>query len=131
MIVLNLIIFLLIAVGQLAIFWSVRKTSKTMDKGKSKPMDMTLAHRLASIVVTDFLCWFPIGVLGLLASRDVPIPGEVNVAVAIFVMPLNSALNPFLYTLNAVLEKRREARYSKLLSHLEARLRAQITAELK
>ena len=83
---------------------------------------MKLAQRLVSIVVTDFLCWFPVGLLGLLAWQGMAVPGEVNVAVVTFVMPLNSALNPFLYTLNIVLEKRREKRFKDLAKTLEARL---------
>ena len=125
-IVLNFILFILVALGQIGIFLAVRETSKSMEKGKSKPMDMRLAYRLVSIVVTDFLCWFPLGLLGLLAWRGVAVPGEVNVAMVTFVMPLNSALNPFLYTLNMVLEKRREKYYAKLMATLEARVRAQI-----
>nr|KAG5703871.1 hypothetical protein BaRGS_031505 [Batillaria attramentaria] len=70
--------------------------------------DLTIARRLTTIVLSDFLCWFPIGLLGLLASTGTPISGEVNVAMAIFVLPLNSALNPFLYTLNMLLEKAEE-----------------------
>ena len=62
------------------------------------------------IVVSDFFCWFPIGSLGLLASTGTAIPGEVNVAMAIFVLPLNSALKPFLYTLKMIHEKRQNAR---------------------
>ena len=62
------------------------------------------------IVFTDFCCWFPVGVMGLLAAQGMPISGEVNVWTAIFVLPLNSALNPFLYTLNTELERRRRER---------------------
>ena len=61
----------------------------------------------------------------------VPIPGEVNVAIVIYIMPLNSVLNPFLYTLNTVLEKRREKYYNKLVIALEARVRAKLASEAK
>ena len=64
--------------------------------------------------MSDFLCWFPIGLLGLLASNGVPVPGEVNVVIAIIVLPVNSAINPFLYTLNMMLERRRRARERRL-----------------
>ena len=94
-------------------------------KAKSKSMDTKLAKRLVSIVVTDFLCWFPVGLLGLLAWRGMAVPGEVNVAVVTFVMPLNSALNPFLYTLNVILEKRQEQRLKKLTEIMERRVRAE------
>ena len=57
--------------------------------------------------------------MGLMAARGVPIPSEVNVASAILVLPLNSALNPFLYNLSMFLEKRRKARDKKLLEKLQ------------
>ena len=122
MIVLNFFLFIVIALGQLAIFATVRTSAKSLNECKSKPMDMKLAQRLVSIVATDFLCWFPVGLLGLLAWQGMAVPGEVNVAVVTFVMPLNSALNPFLYTLNIVLEKRREKKFKDLARTLEARL---------
>nr|KAG5695380.1 hypothetical protein BaRGS_033593 [Batillaria attramentaria] len=90
---------------------SVRRNSFQSDKSNAK--DATIARRLTTIVLTDFLCWFPVSCLGLQAFTGTPIPSEVNVALAIFVLPLNSALNPFLYTLNIVLEKRRKAREAR------------------
>ena len=81
-----------------------------------------IARRLITVVVSDFLCWFPICVLGLIALSGVPVPGDVNVAMAIFVLPLNSALNPFLYTVNIVLEKRRLKQEAKLLQQLKTML---------
>ena len=74
---------------------------------------MTIARRLVTIAVSDFLCWFPIGLLGLLASGGVSIPGEVNVAMAIFALPINSAINPFLYTLNRMLERRQQKEHEQ------------------
>ena len=43
---------------------------------------------------------------GLLAFSDYAVPGEVYAWIAVFVLPVNSALNPFLYTLTAVLGKK-------------------------
>nr|KAG5696634.1 hypothetical protein BaRGS_034095 [Batillaria attramentaria] len=107
MIVLNFVLFLLIAAGQAFIYWSVRANSMLGTDTTKKSQDLTIARRLITVAMSDFLCWFPIGLLGLLASDGTPIPGEVNVAVAIFVLPVNSALNPFLYTFNMIMEKRR------------------------
>ena len=45
--------------------------------------NMMIANRLATVAASDFLCWFPVGLLGVLASSGVTIPGEVNVAMAI------------------------------------------------
>ena len=39
---------------------------------------------------------------------------------SIFLLPLNSTLNPFLYTLNEVLEHRKQARFERLLERTKA-----------
>ncbi|XP_025079705.1 LOW QUALITY PROTEIN: G-protein coupled receptor GRL101-like, partial [Pomacea canaliculata] len=123
MIILNLIFFLLILFGQilhllvssfqLNIFRQLVKSNK----------DLTIARRLISVVMSDFLCWFPVGLTGILASFDVPIVSEVNVVIVIFVLPFNSALNPFLYTINTYLERRRRV--------LEEQRRNRIIAQVK
>nr|KAG5698617.1 hypothetical protein BaRGS_027128 [Batillaria attramentaria] len=108
-IILNSVLFLMIAVGQMFIYWSIRTNSMTASDTTQKSKDLTIARRLITVAISDFLCWFPIGLLGLLAADGVPVPGEVNVTMAIVVLPINSALNPFLYTLNMLLERRRRA----------------------
>ena len=123
---------MMIALGQLVIFISVRSSDTQLRHSRaqlsnksenSSHTEVTLARRLATVVVSDFLCWFPLGVLGLMASNGHPVPGEVNVAMVIFVLPLNSALNPFLYTLNSIMEKRRADRMKRLISSLEVKLK--------
>nr|KAG5690494.1 hypothetical protein BaRGS_033334 [Batillaria attramentaria] len=79
-IVLNFVLFLFIAAGQVSIYWSIRANSGT------------------------------------------PVPGQVNVAMAIIVLPLNSALNPFLYTLNMILERRERAREERMKKLILAKL---------
>ena len=120
MIVLNFVLFILIALGQGAIFITVYLASKSFQDSKSsQSTDTKLARRLMSIVVTDFLCWFPVGLLGLMAWQGIAVPGEVNVAIVTLVMPLNSAFNPFLYTLNIILEKRNERRMRELAKRFQ------------
>ena len=126
MIVLNFILFVLIATGQLFIYLSISANRMSLGlDSKRKEQDASIARRLITIAVSDFLCWFPIGLLGLLASQGVPVPGEVNVNMAILVLPLNSALNPFLYNLNMLLERRRRRVEQRLLKVLESRLISQ------
>ncbi|XP_012945963.1 G-protein coupled receptor GRL101 [Aplysia californica] len=106
-ILVNLALFVAIAVGQVLIYRSVKANSRKMVAAVSsrRNQDATIAKKLALVVITDFLCWFPIGVMGILSKVGVPIPGEVNVVATIFILPLNSALNPYLYTLPAVKKK--------------------------
>ena len=126
MIILNFVLFLLIAVGLAFIYWSACSNSISSST-KTRSRDATIARRMTTVVLSDFLCWFPIGLLGLLASTGTPIPDEVNVAAAIFLMPFNSALNPFLYTYNVLMEKRRKAQEANLLKRLETQLRTEKT----
>ncbi|KAK7103352.1 hypothetical protein V1264_018270 [Littorina saxatilis] len=122
MIVFNFALFVLIAVGQVAIFLSVRSHSMSTDSASVSSRDMSVARRLFTVAASNFLCWFPVGVLGLLASRGTAIAGEVNVGLAIFVLPLNSVLNPFLYTFNVVMERQRGKREEDLLRWLKSTL---------
>ena len=116
MIIFNFILFLLIAAGQASICASIRANRMSTSDSTKKSNDLRIARRLITVALSDFLCWFPIGLLGLLASRGIPIPGEVNV------LPLNSALNPFLYTLNIILERRRRSHDEKLMKELLAEM---------
>ena len=131
MIIFNFILFMLIALGQIGIFAAIKlSTIKTSTDSKRKSSDLVLAYRLATVVLSDFLCWFPIGVLGLMAANGFPVPSELNVALAIFVLPLNSALNPFLYTLNSIMEKNRAKRLDRLSQMLETKLKAELKREM-
>jgi hypothetical protein len=121
LILLNFVLFVLVAAGQAFIYWSVKKHSLVTDATR-KSHDLTVAKRLITVGVTDFLCWFPIGLCGILAWTGWPVPGEVSVAMAMLVLPINAALNPFLYTFNVVVEKRKKARLEKLLNKLKSGL---------
>ncbi|KAL8566443.1 hypothetical protein ACOMHN_015079 [Nucella lapillus] len=55
--------------GQTLIYWSIQKsTMKTNTTKVSR--DISIARRLITVAVTDFMCWFPIGTCGLLAQAD-------------------------------------------------------------
>ena len=112
-IIVNLILFLLVALGQLLIFWSYRSHSKAVRSCGRRAKDAAIARRLLIVAMSDFLCWFPLGLLALMARSGVAISGKVYVAMAIFVLPFNSAVNPLLYTLPMVREHRRQAKTNR------------------
>ena len=124
-IILNFILIVFIGVGQVFIYLAVRTVSAAAGSQRCEK-DMTLARRLFLVVFTDFCCWFPIGLMGLLAASGTPIPGQVNVWAAIFVLPLNSALNPFLYTLNGLMEQWKKRRMEKRTRTMIAKLKTEI-----
>nr|KAG5710316.1 hypothetical protein BaRGS_009032 [Batillaria attramentaria] len=124
-IVLNFVLFLFIGAGQVFIFYSIRRAGSKAGTTR-RHQETAIARRLFLIVLTDFLCWFPIGLMGLLASSGTPIPGVVNVWAAIFVLPLNSALNPFMYTLNSLAQRWKQRRLEKQAQKALGRLQAEI-----
>ena len=64
---LNSLAYLLVAVGQWSIYreLKVAMSSKYLTESRSKSrVDDRVAKNLLCVVVTDFLCWIPVGVLG-------------------------------------------------------------------
>ena len=62
--------------------------------------DSTLAKRMMLIILTDFACWFPVIIISILAltgSLYDPTK-QVYAWIAVFVLPINSSINPLLYT---------------------------------
>ncbi|XP_061178754.1 uncharacterized protein LOC133187411 [Saccostrea echinata] len=109
-IILNLLLFLIIALGQCLIYREISRSTGSI-KSTRKTQDIVIARGLFLVIFTDFICWFPIGIMGLLALRGYVVSGEVYAWVAVFILPINSALNPFLYSF-ANLRKRVETNMS-------------------
>ena len=60
----NSIMFILIAFGQYIIFREINASKKKDSSGSKRSNDLKVARNLLLVASTDFLCWFPIGVLG-------------------------------------------------------------------
>ncbi|KAG0428342.1 hypothetical protein HPB47_024659 [Ixodes persulcatus] len=62
--------------------------------------DSRIAKRMALLVFTDFLCWAPIAFFSLTAVAGLQLVSLEEAKVfTIFVLPLNSCANPFLYAI--------------------------------
>ncbi|KAJ8675369.1 hypothetical protein QAD02_011155 [Eretmocerus hayati] len=62
--------------------------------------DSRIAKRMALLVFTDFLCWSPIAFFSLTAAFGLQLVSLEQAKVfAVFVLPLNSCCNPFLYAI--------------------------------
>ncbi|XP_069698671.1 relaxin receptor 2-like isoform X2 [Periplaneta americana] len=60
--------------------------------------DFEFVIRFFFIVLTDAGCWAPIFALKLVALSRVHIPADLYAWVVVFILPVNSAVNPLLYT---------------------------------
>ncbi|XP_026472716.1 lutropin-choriogonadotropic hormone receptor-like [Ctenocephalides felis] len=62
--------------------------------------DSRIAKRMALLVFTDFLCWSPIAFFSLTAVFGLQLISLEEAKVfAVFILPLNSCCNPFLYAI--------------------------------
>ncbi|CAJ1063819.1 relaxin receptor 2 [Xyrichtys novacula] len=97
---LNLVAFLVIVLCYASMFFSIYKTGINATDLRSRlHRDVAVANRFFFIVFSDALCWIPIFFVKVLSLLEVEIPGTISSWVVIFILPINSALNPILYTL--------------------------------
>ncbi|CAH1802584.1 unnamed protein product [Owenia fusiformis] len=100
--VVNLLAFLLIAAGYLAIFVATMISKSKSKQGSGQEQERRMALKLMWIVGTDFCCWVPVIIMGFLTYYKVALPGEIVAYVSIYVLPINSAINPILYTFSTL-----------------------------
>ncbi|OWF49263.1 G-protein coupled receptor GRL101 [Mizuhopecten yessoensis] len=101
----NSLVFLLIVIAQVYIFRTM-KGSGTLAVTQNRRTEIELAKSLFLVVATDFCCWFPIGVIGVWAQTGGAVSPDVYAWVMVLVLPINSAINPFLYTYTYIKRKR-------------------------
>ena len=135
----DLILFIFIGVGQGVIYRTVKEKGKRTRKHSNphsqlrhnqKLQEFAVAKQLSLVVMTDFLCWFPIITMGLMALSGVDLGDAAYRWSALLVLPINSALNPALYTVPEIRkrwqdykEARRQARMLKAAASRRRRFR--------
>lgn len=55
--------------------------------------------KIALIVITSFVAWMPTIILGFIALAGIALPAAVYSWIAVLVLPVNSAINPMIYTI--------------------------------
>nr|XP_017205638.2 relaxin receptor 2 isoform X1 [Oryctolagus cuniculus] len=96
----NLLAFLIIAFSYVTMFCSIQKTTlQTSEVRTHLGREVAVANRFFFIVFSDAICWIPVFVVKILSLFQVEIPGTITSWIVIFFLPVNSALNPILYTL--------------------------------
>ncbi len=110
----NLVCFAVIFVCYFVIFICIRKSSLQLKLHNRLNDDMKVAIRMAAIVGTDFICWCPVIIMGILSQTGViVIPLEAYVWSVVFILPINSSLNPYLYSIAAIISERRKQTISE------------------
>ena len=79
-----------------ALFLSIRRTRTATPLA---PNEIEIAVRFFFIVFTDCLCWMPTILLKIMALSNVYIPSNLHAWLVVFILPVNSAINPLLVSL--------------------------------
>ena len=110
---LNLLCYLVILVCYIEIVRSFLKTSKRTGRNPDEKEQIRLTLKVAAIILTDFVCWFPIILLGTLVQAGVlTLPASVFAWCVTFILPINSAINQYLYTIGGVVSNRLKGQHS-------------------
>ena len=115
---LNCLCYLIILLSYVGIMRAVKRSSK--QSGRSRDMDeqIKMTAKVTAIVATDFCCWAPIILMGILVqTKVVVLPPSVYAWSVTFVLPLNSAINPYLYTISEVIANYRKKKAKEAISN--------------
>ena len=112
---LNCFCYLIILGCYIEIVRDVRKSSKQAGRSQEMKEQIRLTTKVTAIVATDFCCWFPIIILGILVqTREIELPPSVYAWCVTFVLPINSAINPYLYTVAEIVSSYRKEQSRKV-----------------
>ncbi|XP_072037246.1 uncharacterized protein [Amphiura filiformis] len=107
----NLTCFITMLICYVFLFIQVRKSARRVGRKGNSDYEIRLAKNMALIVATDFLCWVPVIIMSVLSQTGlVVIPLEAYIWSVVFIIPINSAINPYLYTLASLITDLREKR---------------------
>ncbi|KAJ8027079.1 hypothetical protein HOLleu_32115 [Holothuria leucospilota] len=100
----NFFSFLIMFICYIIIYFKATKSLRfgaSVKSKRSERMDrqIQMTTRMFFLVFTDMACWMPIIIMGMLSqSRAVEISSGIYAWAAVLILPVNSALNPYLYT---------------------------------
>ena len=101
---LNCICYLVILLCYVEIIRTVMKSSKRVGLSPEVKEQVKMTAKVAAIVLTDFLCWAPVILLSVLVQAGVlTLPPSVFAWCVTVVLPINSAINPYLYTISHII----------------------------
>ncbi|XP_063962145.1 G-protein coupled receptor GRL101-like [Lytechinus pictus] len=102
----NLCSFIIILLLYIGIFIKVRFVRAEVGRTNQSSNEVKMALKMLLIVGTDFCCWMPIIIIGILVQTvGVQVTPDIYAWLVVFVLPINSSLNPYLYTIINLVSK--------------------------
>ena len=122
----NMFCFLLIFACYIGLIRAVSKTSSETFRQKEMAEEIRMTLKVSAIVLTDFFCWFPICLMGALVQIGlIELPNSVFAWAVTFILPINSAINPFLYTTATVITDKCSKRTTEHAQHIQLKTQSE------
>ena len=99
--VVNLLFLIYIAVAYILFFKRIKKSQQNVQTArneKAERKEMKMRKRITYIVLTDIACWLPIIVMSIVSFGGYELPDFVHPISAIILLPINSLINPIIYS---------------------------------
>ena len=96
LITLNFMLFIYMVV--VYVFVYKKTTGKKFSTSNIEGRNKDLQKRISKLLLSDFFCWIPVCVMAYLKVAGVSFLPEAYIASAGFLLPINSAMNPLLYS---------------------------------
>lgn len=114
----NFICFIAIALCYTIIFVTFHESTKRSVRRQERDEEIKMAGKMAIIVITDFLCWMPIVVMSMMVQTGaVILSPEMYAWTVTFILPINSSVNPFLYTISTIVSSRLALRKTRIYTN--------------
>ncbi|XP_064615791.1 G-protein coupled receptor GRL101-like [Liolophura sinensis] len=86
-----------------AIYCRVRESQ--MDMGRNDRSDLVVAKRLSLVLLTNIISWIPLIMANVISLATVPLTRDMATMLTGVLLPLNPAINPYLYTFSSCVRR--------------------------
>ena len=101
----NTLSFSFMLVAYISMYSNLRH-SRHGAKRRASREDRWMARKFILIVATDGICWLPLIAFSINSLRGIKIENQLAVWLSLFILPVNSALNPYLYSYSTIKQHR-------------------------
>ena len=104
----NFVAFMFMLLAYIAMFITAKRVGGAV-RSTSVRRETSMAAKMMFIILTDFFCWMPVIIIGILSlTGNLYDPKQlVYVWIAVFVLPVNSSINPLLYTFSTTTTRKK------------------------
>ena len=97
-ITINLLAFIVIACCYILMFVRFKEQRAQFHQNHSLEQETKMQKRIARIIATDFACWIPICIMSYARMGGVELSNVIYQITAVILLPINSAVNPLLFS---------------------------------